>query len=66
MIAFGATLQVAWVSVAVTFQDEMVGGGPVNLLYGLAFCWMGSMAIAASLAELTSLYVIFPPAEVSN
>ncbi|KAL9067086.1 MAG: hypothetical protein Q9157_006923 [Trypethelium eluteriae] len=38
-----------------TFQVGMVSGGPVNLFYGLIFCWIGAMAIAASLAELTSM-----------
>ena len=55
MIAFATTLQASWVSVAVTFQDGMVNGGPVNLFYGLIFCWLGSMAIAASMAELSSM-----------
>ncbi|KAI9660384.1 MAG: hypothetical protein M1821_009734 [Bathelium mastoideum] len=55
LVAFATTLQAAWVSVAATFQNGMVSGGPVNLFYGLIFCWIGSMAIAASLAELTSM-----------
>ncbi|KAF2236782.1 amino acid transporter [Viridothelium virens] len=55
IVAFSTTLQAAWASVAVTFQVGMVSGGPVNLFYGLIFCWIGAMAIAASLAELTSM-----------
>ena len=55
MIAFSTTLQASWVSVAVTFQAGLVNGGPVNLFWGLIFSWLGSMAIAASLAEMCSM-----------
>ena len=55
MIAFATTLQASWVSVAVTFQYGMIQGGPVNLFYGLIFGWLGSMAIAGSMAEMSSM-----------
>ena len=33
----------------------MYNGGPVTLIYGTLFCWMGSLITAASLAELASM-----------
>jgi hypothetical protein len=34
IIAFSTTLQASWASVACTFQDGMVNGGPVSLVWG--------------------------------
>lgn len=35
----------------------MVNGGAVTLVYGFIFCFFGSLATAASLAELVSMWV---------
>jgi choline transport protein len=34
----------------------MINGGPVTLVYGFIVCFIGSLATAASLAELVSMY----------
>lgn len=40
----------------------MINGGAVTLVYGFIFCFFGSLATAASLAELVSMWVTtFPP-----
>lgn len=47
----------------------MINGGAVTLVYGFIFCFFGSLATAASLAELVSMWVIkIPPmqGEVCN
>ena len=41
--------------VASTFQSGLVNGGPAVLIYGLAFSWLGSLAVCASLAEMASM-----------
>ena len=33
----------------------MYNGGPVTLIYGFIFCWIGALATAASLAEMASM-----------
>lgn len=34
----------------------MSNGGSVTLVYGFIFCFFGSLATAASLAEMVSMY----------
>ena len=36
----------------------MIDGGPVTLVYGFIFCWLGALVTAASLAEMVSMYEI--------
>lgn len=31
-------------------------GGPAGLIYGYLFCWIGTLATVASLAEMASMY----------
>lgn len=54
-IAFGATLQASWESVAVSFQAGLYNGGPISLVYGTMLSWIGSLAIAASIGEMASV-----------
>ena len=54
-IAFGANLQATWESVAVSFQAGLLNGGPTSLVWGTLIAWIGSMTMAASLAEMASM-----------
>ena len=54
-IAFGANLQASWESVAVSFQAGLLNGGPTALVWGTLIAWVGSLAMAASLAEMASI-----------
>lgn len=36
----------------------MLNGGSVTLIYGFIVCWIGTLATASSLAELSSMSVI--------
>ncbi len=54
-IAFNANLQATWESVAVSFQAGLLNGGPTSPVWGSLIAWIGSMAMAASLAEMASL-----------
>jgi len=54
-IAFNANLQATWESVAVSFQAGLLNGGPTSLVWGSLIAWIGSMAMAASLAEMASM-----------
>ena len=40
-----------------TFQGGLVNGGPSTLLYGVLLSWLGSLAVCASLAEMSSMHV---------
>ena len=40
-----------------TFQGGLVNGGPSTLVYGLILSFLGSLATAASLAEMASMFV---------
>ena len=53
---FGANLQATWESVAVSFQAGLLNGGPTSLVYGTIIAWIGSLALAASMAEMASMY----------
>ncbi|RWA09390.1 hypothetical protein EKO27_g5710 [Xylaria grammica] len=55
MLSFSTTVLVSWEAFAVTFQGGLVNGGPSTLVYGLIFSFFGSLATAASLAEMASI-----------
>lgn len=55
MLSFSTTVLVSWQAFAVTFQGGLVNGGPSTLVYGLIFSFFGSLATAASLAEMASM-----------
>ena len=54
-IAFNAVLQTSWASVAVSFQAGLLNGGPTSLVWGMLLSWIGTTAVAASLAEMASI-----------
>lgn len=54
-IFFGANLQATWESVAVSFQAGLLNGGPTSLIYGTIIAVIGSLALAASMAEMASM-----------
>ncbi|KAI1335306.1 putative amino acid permease [Xylariaceae sp. FL0016] len=55
MLSFSTTVLVSWEAFAVTFQGGLINGGPSTLVYGLIFSFFGSLATAASLAEMASI-----------
>lgn len=54
-IAFNAVLQASWSAVAVSFQAGLLNGGPTSLVWGMLLSWVGTTAVAASLAEMASM-----------
>lgn len=46
-----------WVGI-LSGTSALDNGGTPNLIYGFFFCWLGGLATAASLAELSSMYVL--------
>lgn len=57
-LGFVSNLQLSWVSIAVSFQAGLFNGGPTALVYGTILCWFGSVALAASLGEMASMFVV--------
>ncbi|KAI0019842.1 putative amino acid permease [Xylariomycetidae sp. FL0641] len=55
MLSFSTTVLVSWEAFAVTFQGGLINGGPSTLVYGFIFSFLGSLATAASLAEMASI-----------
>lgn len=53
--AFVSNLQASWESVSASFQAGLINGGPTSLVYGQLLAWIGSLAIALSLAEMASI-----------
>jgi choline transport protein len=56
---FGLCLQADWETLATTFQFSLLNGGPASIVYGGFIAGFGCVAIAMSLAEMASMYVIF-------
>lgn len=55
MVSFGLTLQASWEGFAISFQTALLNGGPVSMVYGVIIAGFGSVALAASLAEMASI-----------
>lgn len=55
------TVMATWEAFTVVFVTVLTNGGPVALVYGFIFCFIGTMATCASLAEYASMYVARPP-----
>ncbi len=51
-------MQSAWETLATTFQFSLLNGGPASIVYGGILTGFGCTAIAFSLAEMASMYVI--------
>ncbi|KAK5706154.1 hypothetical protein LTR97_001141 [Elasticomyces elasticus] len=54
-LALSVTLLASWESVAEAFAAGLTNGGPVSLVYGMILSFSGTLALAASLAEMASL-----------
>ncbi|MCJ1299474.1 hypothetical protein MMC08_002266 [Hypocenomyce scalaris] len=55
MLGFTTTMMCTWEAVFFSNSTAMVNGGAVTLVYGFIFCFFGSLATAASLAEMVSM-----------
>ncbi|KAL9628228.1 MAG: hypothetical protein Q9164_007354, partial [Protoblastenia rupestris] len=55
MLGFAVVNLSTWSAILYVNSYALVNGGPVGLLYGFIFCFAGSMATCASLAELVSM-----------
>ena len=56
IIALGFNVCNSWVAIASTLAIAVTAGGPVTLIYGLVIAFVIYAAVAASLAELASVY----------
>ncbi|KAH1337206.1 hypothetical protein KXW98_001546 [Aspergillus fumigatus] len=54
-LAFSATLMASWETVGGSIAAGLLNGGPSAIVYGMVFSTIGSVAVAASLAELASV-----------
>ena len=54
-VAFNAVLQSSWSAVVLSFQAGLLNGGPTSLVWGMLLSWIGTTAVAASLAEMASM-----------
>ena len=51
----GLMLQASWEAIAISFQSTLVNGGPSTILYSCVLSTFGSVAMAATLAEMASI-----------
>ncbi|GAB7326944.1 hypothetical protein MBLNU13_g10903t1 [Cladosporium sp. NU13] len=49
------TVMATWEAYSVTFTTVLTNGGPVALVYGFFFCFIGTLCTCASLAEYASM-----------
>ncbi|KAI9830271.1 MAG: hypothetical protein M1838_005819 [Thelocarpon superellum] len=54
IVGLSVTLMGTWESLFSAFTYGLTNGGPAGLVYGYIFCWIGTWAVTASLAELAS------------
>lgn len=55
MVGFSTTLMCTWEPLALLLQGGLVNGGPASLVYNFIICFLGTLATAASLGELSSM-----------
>ncbi|KAI5783701.1 amino acid/polyamine transporter I [Geopyxis carbonaria] len=55
MVGFTCILTSTWESMFSTFLYGFSNGGPAGLVYGYLFCWAGTLATVASIAEMASM-----------
>lgn len=55
MLGFTTTMMCTWEAVFFSNSSAMPDGGPVSLFYGYIFCFLGTLAVAASLGEMASM-----------
>ncbi|PWY64570.1 GABA permease [Aspergillus eucalypticola CBS 122712] len=56
IFALTVVLMSTWEALSSTMSSGLVSGGPVSLIYGFLLAIVGSMATAASLGEMVSMY----------
>ncbi|KAF9888271.1 hypothetical protein FE257_008841 [Aspergillus nanangensis] len=56
ILSMAVVLMATWEALSSTMVSGLVNGGPVSLVYGFLLAACGSMATAASLAEMASMY----------
>lgn len=49
------TVMATWEAYTVIFQIVLYNGGPVALVYGFFFCFIGTLCTCSSLAEYASM-----------
>jgi choline transport protein len=54
ILALSATLLSSWEAIAGVFYAGLYNGGPVSLVYGMILSFIGTMALASSIAEMAS------------
>jgi choline transport protein len=54
ILALSTTLLSSWEAVAGVFYAGLYNGGPVSLVYGMILSFIGTLALASSLAEMAS------------
>ncbi|KAL2424571.1 Choline transport protein [Exophiala dermatitidis] len=55
MLGFSCTLMITWERLLTVFVYGLTDGGLAGLIYGYLFCWVGYLAVVASLAEMVSM-----------
>ncbi|KAL4963419.1 amino acid/polyamine transporter I [Aspergillus stella-maris] len=56
MLSLSVSLMATWEALSSTMVSGLVSGGPQALVYGLIISFVGSLATAASLAEMASMF----------
>ncbi|KAI9793073.1 MAG: hypothetical protein M1816_000971 [Peltula sp. TS41687] len=56
MLALTSTMMCTWETTFPFFETSFLNGGPVTMLYGYIFSFLGSLATCASIAEMASMY----------
>ena len=56
ILAFSSCLLGTWEGLSLTLISALQSGGSSSLMYGLLLAWLGTLANAASLAEISSIY----------
>lgn len=54
ILALSTTLLSSWEAMAGVFYAGLYNGGPVSLVYGMILSFIGTLALASSLAEMAS------------
>jgi choline transport protein len=54
ILALSATLLSSWEAMAGVFYAGLYNGGPVSLVYGMILSFVGTLALASSIAEMAS------------
>ncbi|KAF7505074.1 hypothetical protein GJ744_001293 [Endocarpon pusillum] len=54
ILALSITLLSSWEAMACVFYAGLYNGGPVSLVYGMILSFIGTLALASSLAEMAS------------